>query len=124
MKIFKNWAVVFVMFLFFVIALSCGKEEEGRKVDLDKRTSDVSQLVKTTDMKKSLTFCFDARLNPREEIKIYGSFLDYLEKETGLDFTLLFSDSYQETIEDIGTGKAQLAFMGGLSFLKANMSMV
>lgn len=119
MKIFKNWAVVFVMFLFFVIALSCGKEEESRKVDLDKRTSDVSQLVKTTDMKKSLTFCFDSRLNPREEIKIYGSFLDYLEKETGFDFTLLFSGNYQETIENIGTGKAQFAFMGGLSFLKA-----
>ena len=119
MKVFRNPAVVFVIFLFFVVALSCGKEEESRKVDLDKKTSDVSQLVKTTDMKKSLTFCFDRRLDPYEEIKIYGSFLDYLEKETGLDFTLLFSESYQETIENIGAGKAQFAFIGGLSFLKA-----
>jgi len=119
MKVFRNWAVFFVMFLFFVAALSCGKEEEGRKVDLDKKTSDVSRLVKTTDMKKSLTFCFDRRLDPYEEIKIYGSFLDYLEKETGLYFTLLFSESYQETIENIGAGKAQFAFIGGLSFLKA-----
>ena len=119
MKIFKNPAVVFVMFLFFVTVLSCEKKEESRKVDLDKKTSDVSQLVKTTDMKKSLKFCFDSRLDPLEEIKTYGSFLDYLEKETGLDFTLLFSKSYQETIENIGIGKAQFAFMGGLSFLKA-----
>lgn len=119
MKVFRNLAVVFVIFLFFVAALSCRKEEESQKVDLDKRTSDVSQLVKTTDMKKSLTFCFDRRLDPYEEIKIYGSFLDYLEKETGLDFTLLFSESYQETIENIGAGKAQFAFIGGLDFLKA-----
>ncbi|MDI6688072.1 MAG: phosphate/phosphite/phosphonate ABC transporter substrate-binding protein, partial [Desulfobacterales bacterium] len=98
---------------------SCGKEEESRKVDLDKRVSDVGQLVKTIDMGDSLTFCFDRRLAPREEIKIYESFLDCLGKETGLVFTLLFSDDYQETIKNIGTGKAQFAFMGGLSFLKA-----
>ena len=109
MKIFKNPAVVFVMFLFFVTVLSCGKKEESRKVDLDKKTLDVAQLIKTTDMKKSLTFCFDRRLDPYEEIKIYGSFLDYLEKKTKLDFTLLFSESYQETIENIGNGKAILS---------------
>jgi len=61
--------------------ISCEKKEEILKVDLDKKTSDVSQLVKTTDMKKSLKFCFDPRLDPYKEIKIYGSFLDYLEKE-------------------------------------------
>jgi ABC-type phosphate/phosphonate transport system substrate-binding protein len=119
MKIFRNRAVVFAIFLFFVAALSCGKEKESRKVDLDKKTSDVSRLVKTTDMKKSLTFCFDSRLDPYEEIKTYGSFLDYLEKETGLDFTLFFSKSYQETIKNIGTGEAQFAIIGGLSFLNA-----
>ncbi len=119
MKIFKNWAVAFVIFLFFATVLSCGKEEESRKVDLDKRTSDISQLVKTTNTGKSLKFCFERRLDPRKEIKIYGSFLDYLEKETGLDLMLLFSKSYQETIENIGTGKAQFGLIGGLSFLKA-----
>ena len=119
MKIFKNWAIAFAIFLSFAVVLSCGRGEEGQKVDLDKRVSDVNQLVKPTDMDKSLKFCFDPRLDPREEIKTYGSFLDYLEKETGLDFTLLFSKGYQETIENIGTGKAQFAIIGGLSFLKA-----
>ena len=119
MKIFKNWAVALLIVLFFFAVFSCEKEEESRKVDLDKITSDISRLVKTTNMEKSLTFCFDRRLAPREEIKLYESFLDYLEKETGLDFTLLFSGDYQETIENIGTGKAQFAIIGGLSFLKA-----
>jgi phosphonate transport system substrate-binding protein len=119
MKAFKNRAVFLAIFLFFVAAFSCGKKDESRKVDLDKKTSDVSRLIKTADMKKSLTFCFDRRLDPYEEIKIYGSFLDYLEKKTGLDLTLLFSESYQETIENVGTGKAQFAIIGGLSFLKA-----
>jgi len=32
MKVFRNPAVVFVIFLFFVAALSCGKEEESRKI--------------------------------------------------------------------------------------------
>lgn len=119
MKVFKKWAAIFALFLFFIAVLSCGNGEESQKVDLDKKTSDVSRLVKTTDMGKSLTFCFDCRLDPQEEIKIYGSFLDYLEKETGLDFTLLFSEDYRETIENIGTGKAQFAIIGGLGFLKA-----
>ncbi len=66
MKVFKNWAVVLAIFLFFVAVLSCGKGEDSRKVDLDKRASDISRLVKTTDMKKSLTFCFDRRLHPSE----------------------------------------------------------
>lgn len=118
-KIFKNWAVVFALFLSIGAVLSCGQGEESQKVDLDKKTSDVSRLVKTTGMDKSLKFCFDRRLDPWEEIKIYGSFLDYLEKETGFDFTLLFSKDYRETIENIGTGKAQFAIIGGLSFLKA-----
>lgn len=119
MKIFKNLSVVFVIVLFFVAVVSCGNEEKSRKVDLDKRTLDVGQLVKTIDMGDSLTFCFDRRLAPREEIKIYESFLNCLEKETGLVFTILFSDDYQETIKNIGTGKAQFAIIGGLSFLKA-----
>ncbi|MDO9567426.1 MAG: hypothetical protein Q7J15_11895 [Candidatus Desulfaltia sp.] len=70
MKVFKNRAVVFVMVLFFVTVVSCGKEEEGRKVDLDKKTLDVGQLVKTIDMEKSLKFCFNRRLAPREEVNI------------------------------------------------------
>ena len=119
MKIFKNWAIAFALFLSFCAVLSCGRGEESQKVNLDKRVSDVSPLVKPTGMDKSLKFCFDLRLDPWEEIRIYGSFLDCLEKETGLDFTLLFSKDYQETIENIGTGKAQFAIIGGLSFLKA-----
>jgi len=91
MKIFKDWAIVFSIFLSFAVVLSCRQGEENQKVDLDKRVSDVSQLVKPTGMDKSLKFCFDLRLDPREEIRIYGSFLDYLEKKTGLDFTLLLN---------------------------------
>ena len=118
-KAFKNWAIVFTIFLSFFAVFSCGQGEEGHKVDLDKKAPDVSKLVKTIEMGKSLKFCFDLRLDPWEEIKNYGSFLDYLEKETGLDFTLHFSRDYRETIENIGTGKAQFAIIGGLSFLKA-----
>ena len=119
MKVHKKWAVVFAMFLSFAAVLCCEQSEEVPKVDLEKRTSDVSQLKRTTDRGKSLTFCFDLRLTPREDIEIYGSFIDYLEKETGLDFTLLFSKEYKETIENIGTGKAQFGIIRGLSYLKA-----
>ena len=57
--------------------------------------------------------CFDRRLTPKEDVEIYGSFLDYLEKETGLDFILRFSREYEETIENLGTGEAQFGIMGG-----------
>jgi phosphonate transport system substrate-binding protein len=119
MKVLKKWTVVFAMFLSFAAVLCCEQAEEVSEVSLEKRTSDASQLKRTTDRGKSLTFCFDLRLTPREDIEIYGSFIDYLEKETGLDFTLLFSKEYKETIENIGTDKAQFGIIGGLSYLKA-----
>ncbi len=58
MKVFKNQAVVFVIFLFFATVLSCEKKEEILKVDLDKKTSDVSQLVKNNKHEKELKILF------------------------------------------------------------------
>ncbi|HEB09825.1 MAG TPA: hypothetical protein ENI06_01270 [Spirochaetales bacterium] len=67
----------------------------------------------------NLTFCFDRRLSPHEDTEIYASLLDYLEGETELHFTLLFSRDHQETIDNIGSGRADFAIIGGLSYLKA-----
>ena len=119
MKIIKKSVVILGIFLFFVAALCCRHEEEVQKIDLDKRISNISQLKRTIEKDKALTFCFDLRLTPQEDIRIYSSFMDYLKKETGFDFALLFSKNYRETIENIGTGKAQFAIIGGLSLLKA-----
>lgn len=119
MKAHKNRTIFFIIFLLFAAIPGCRQGDEVLEVDSDKRVSDVSQLKRTYDRGKSLAFCFDLRLTPKEDVEIYGPFLDYLEKETGLDFALRFSREYEETIENLGTGKAQFGIMGGLSFLKA-----
>ncbi|MDO9529415.1 MAG: phosphate/phosphite/phosphonate ABC transporter substrate-binding protein [Syntrophales bacterium] len=119
MKSLRMSVIVVAILLYCMAALSCQQGEEAQKVNLDKKTANLSQLRKDTGKIKSLVFCFDLRLSPEEDAQIYGSFLDYLEKETGLDFDLLFSKDYKETIDNIGTGKAQFAIIGGLSYLKA-----
>ena len=119
MSLLKKGAFVYAIFLIFISIPACQQKEEATRVNLDERTTDISRFKKTIDLKDSLTFCFDLRLSPSEDVEIYGSLLDYLEKETGLDFILLFSIDYNETIENIGTGRAQFAIIGGLSYLKA-----
>lgn len=119
MSLFKRGGLVSAIFLLFILIPACQQKEDVTRVNLDERTSDVSLFKKTIDTGNSLTFCFDLRLSPSEDVEIYGSLMDYLEKETGLDFILLFLKDYNETIENIGTGRAQFAIIGGLSYIKA-----
>lgn len=114
-KILNKWIVITVTLLLCLLTVSCALREETQKIDLSERVSDTSRLKKKIESDNNLTFCFDRRLSPREDVEIYASLLDYLEGETGL----LFSRDYQETIDNIGSGRADFAIIGGLSYLKA-----
>lgn len=45
--------------------------------------------------------------------------LDFLEKETGLKFQIHIPKDYDEMIADFGNGKADIAIMNSLSYIKA-----
>jgi len=80
----------------------------------------------------ALVSCSDSSPSQPEKIRVavlpdqsssillsrYGPFLEYLEQETGVDFELYVPTSYEEAIRVFVEGQAELAFFGGLSFLR------
>lgn len=62
---------------------------------------------------------FDLRLSPEEDAKLYEPFMDYLSKKTGYDFRLRFTSEYEDTQENLGTGKVQFAAIGAVSYINA-----
>lgn len=66
------------------------------------------------------TFSYDRRMDPAEDVKMYAPFLKYLERETGYQFKLRPMASSENLIEELGTGRVELAAIGTLSYLQAH----
>lgn len=49
----------------------------------------------------------------------YAPLLDYLEKETSLDFELAIPRDYADLLDQFGAGRVDLAWFGGLTFTQA-----
>ncbi len=58
--------------------------------------------------------------NPRIAYERYQPLLDYLAESTGLSFDLSLKKTYQETIESLGRGEVDIAFLGPFSYLDAH----
>ena len=105
--------------LFFVLLLSsCVKKETPKEVSLYKRTgaggTDTEHIHPNT-----ILFGFNLRLGPKEEVRIYTPFLNYLEEATGRRFRIKYTEQYEDTIKNLGEGKTHFAAVGVLSYLIA-----
>ncbi len=60
---------------------------------------------------------FDLRLGPREEVRIYTPFLNYLEHATGKRFRIKFTERYEDTVDNLGKGITHFASLGTLNYL-------
>lgn len=101
--------------LFSLSFVGCLHEENSKKVNLSKRGDINSQPNnRTVD---TIWFGFDLRLDPREDVRIYTSFLNYLERSTGRYFKIRFTPSYEETVKALGKGDTQFAAIGTLSYV-------
>ncbi len=67
--------------------------------------------------RNTLLFGFDLRLGPKEEVLIYTPFLRYLERETGRRFRIMFTEKYEDTIDNLGKGITHFAAVGTLSYV-------
>lgn len=63
---------------------------------------------------------FDRRLEPKEDVRIYAALLDYLEKETGYDFSLHITPKDGNLVEEIGSKRVDFAIVGTLTYLQAH----
>ncbi|GAB6151525.1 phosphate/phosphite/phosphonate ABC transporter substrate-binding protein [Desulfosporosinus burensis] len=66
------------------------------------------------------TFSYDRRMDPAEDVKMYATFLKYLETATGYNFELRPMAPNQNLIEELGAGRVDIAAIGTLSYLKAH----
>ncbi|MCB2216985.1 MAG: phosphate/phosphite/phosphonate ABC transporter substrate-binding protein [Desulfobulbaceae bacterium] len=67
----------------------------------------------------SFKFSFDHRLSPKDDVRTYLPFLNYLQRHTGLSFSLRFTESYEDNVDNLGRGLVQFAAMGPVNAIIA-----
>ena len=114
------------LFLLCVVCnlTSCDSDSTKTVVNLDDRVTD-QELLKLNQNKnqknhKTLYFGFDLRASPQEDSSQYIPFLRYLEKSTGYNFELRFTPQGRSIIDELGTGKVDLAAVGAVSYIKGH----
>jgi len=105
-----------ILGLTVLITSGCTETETPKKVSLHKRAGDISEQEKLPKQ-NTLWFGFDLRLGPKEEVTIYTPFLKYLEQKTGRRFRIKFTEKYEDTVDNLGTGITDFAAIGSLSFV-------
>ncbi|MBI5194932.1 MAG: PhnD/SsuA/transferrin family substrate-binding protein [Nitrospirae bacterium] len=102
--------------VFFLIFSGCVRQETPKKVSLLKRAVEIS--VDVNDIEKNtLKFGFDLRLDPKEDVRIYSPFLEYLQNAAGKRFSIKFTEKYEDTVDNLGKGITHFAAIGPLNYI-------
>jgi len=56
----------------------------------------------------------------QKQAETYTQLFDFISKEVGVSYDLIFPDSYQKLVEDFNQGNVDLAYFGGYTFLQAH----
>jgi phosphonate transport system substrate-binding protein len=109
------FALSALLFCLFAVT-GCTQQETSKKVSLYKKAGRAPQ---TSDYRQPNTFWFgfDLRLGPKEEVRIYTPFLQYLERATGKRFRIKFSEKYEDTVDNLGKGVTHFASLGTLNYV-------
>ncbi len=115
---YKIKLACFLIFLCFPLLISwgCTQKETPKKVSLYNRTVE-NAMGRARNEEDTLRFGFDLRLGPKEDVRIYGPLLEYLEKATGKDLSIKFTEKYEDTVENLGKGITHFAAVGSLSYV-------
>jgi len=108
---------------FFAVALGllpcgCEQKEIPKKVQMDRREPLPAHYYPQPEV-KLLKFGFDLRLGPKEDVRIYQPFLLYLKQKVGENFSLWFSEKYEDTAENLGKGLIHFAAIGPVNSVLA-----
>lgn len=102
-----------------VILGACSDREDIKEVSILARppTNESRDRANLTDT--SLKFGFDHRLSPKDDVRIYLSFIQYMGRQTGHTFSLRFTEKYEETADNLGRGLIQFAALGPVNYVAA-----
>jgi phosphonate transport system substrate-binding protein len=114
MRQYLSPVLAFILILVFMTG--CTEQEKPKKVSLFARAGDSTPEASPL-LPNTLWFGFDLRLGPRDEVMIYTPFLRYLEDTTGRHFRIRFTERYEDTVRNLGTGVTHFAALGTLSYV-------
>ncbi len=103
-----------ITYAFLISVFACGDVEHPKEVSLNKRDQQPVPSIEKQDG-RNLKFGFDLRLGPKEDVRTYLPFLKYLQKRVGSEFCLEFTERYDDTIRNLGTGVTHFAALGPVS---------
>jgi len=111
-----NIFILAALLLSLLLLAGCTKKDEPIKVSLLKRTEGPAEKANSIQP-GALRFGFDLRLDPKEEVMIYTSFLKYLENRTGRSFRIKFTEKHEDTVRNLGEGLTQFAAIGAAGYI-------
>ncbi|KXJ39869.1 MAG: hypothetical protein AXA67_12505 [Methylothermaceae bacteria B42] len=99
----------------------CSDSSDLPLLDLNQAASreEIRLAISSQGKPQSWKFGFDLRNSPKEDARQYLPLLNYLERTTRLEFTLHFSPSAHQLIDDLTRGKIHFAVIGAGSYLVA-----
>lgn len=85
------------------------------------KRADKATVEKDNPNEDILWFGFGIRLGPKEDMRIYGPFLKYLEMTTGKRFSIKFTERYEDMVENLGNGITHFAVIDSLSYVSGRV---
>jgi phosphonate transport system substrate-binding protein len=105
--------------LWAMMLVACSDREEPKKVSILARSPVSESQDRANVVDSSLKFGFDHRLSPKDDVRIYLSFIHYMSRQTGHKFSLRFTEKYEETADNLGRGLIQFAALGPVNYVAA-----
>lgn len=111
MSVNYKFRVLIIILTLIVITLSgCASAQQGKKINLSEIDPTVGQ-TQNGSPDKPLRIAVASVLSPKETVKSYNLFLNYLQQKTGRQVKFLQRQSYQEINDLIKNGEADLALI-------------
>lgn len=108
-----------VLALLAVTLVACSDREDPKKVSIETRSPVSEPRDRENVADNSIKFGFDHRLSPKDDVRIYLSFIQYMGRQTGHKFSLKFTEKYEETADNLGRGLIQFAALGPVNYVAA-----
>lgn len=105
--------------LWAVMLVACSDREDPKTVSILARSPVSESQDRANVADSSLKFGFDHRLSPKDDVRIYLSFIQYMARQTGHKFSLRFTEKYEETADNLGRGLIQFAALGPVNYVAA-----
>jgi phosphonate transport system substrate-binding protein len=87
--------------------------------EMDRAIAGISTVAKKAKDKKTVYFGVIPRDNPRIMYEKYQPLLDYLSTETPYSYELVLKKTYDEAVNALASGAADVALLGPLTYLEA-----